>query len=158
MANLYLNSSHLGSVTGTAVLPVAELSGYLVKYYMQRQGDTPEKKRARAHDPDANHWPAEPSIRQTSEAYTQSAEEPTRSPSIAWPGIESSLPFNGPHVDLLRTDRPPSVHSDIYKKGILRDYYLHRAKSTIPVTMQDAGDGMLGQRGEAKLLVTEYGD
>lgn len=30
MAELYLNSSHLGSVTGTAVLPVAELSGYLV--------------------------------------------------------------------------------------------------------------------------------
>lgn len=51
------------------------------------------------------------------------------------------------------------VQIQIYtKKGILRDYYLHRAKSIIPVTMQDAGHGMLGQRGEAKLLVTEYGD
>ena len=27
--------------------------------------------KARAHDPDANHWPAEPSIRQTSEAYSK---------------------------------------------------------------------------------------
>ncbi|PWY77563.1 hypothetical protein BO83DRAFT_220139 [Aspergillus eucalypticola CBS 122712] len=93
----------------------------------------------------------------------KSAEEPTRSPSLAWPGIESVFPSMLPlwicsgHIDPV-----PCVSCDavvqiqIYtKKGILRVYYLHRAISTIPVTMQGAGDGMLGQRGEAKPLVTE---
>lgn len=43
--------------------------------------------KARAHDPDANHWPAEPSIRQTSEAYSKQV----------FPGVQMmSSPFSLP--------------------------------------------------------------